>query len=252
MQQDRDESRGELLSHEQTLRLLKKVKEGDERAKELLVTKNIALVKSVVKRFLGRNLDYDDLFQLGCMGLVKAIINYDMSYNVRFSTYAVPLIMGEIRRFLRDDGAFKVARPVKELYSKAVAAAQRLGTQFGREPTVEEIAAELGCSREEIAQCFEAARMPVSLNAPLQDEGGRELTLDDCIGSEDKSELALNRVMLRELLSSLAPRERQVIFLRYFEDQTQSEIAAQLGISQVQVSRLESKIIKKLRDESGG
>ncbi len=247
--QPKDEPRNELLTHEETIALLKRVRLGDERAKELLVTRNIALVKSVVKRFLGRSLDYDDLYQLGCMGLIKAINNYDTSFNVRFSTYAVPLIMGEIRRFLRDDGAVKVARPVKELYSKAMSAAQRLSNQMGREASVEEIAAEVGCSKEDIAQSLEAARMPVSLNAPLQDEGGRELTLDDCIGGEDESEIALDRVMLKEMLRCLAPRERQVIFLRYFEDQTQSEIADKLGISQVQVSRLESKIIKKLRQD---
>ncbi len=240
------------MTHEQTLALLKRVKEGDESAKETLVCKNIALVKSVVKRFLGRNLDYDDLFQLGCMGLVKAIINYDTSYNVRFSTYAVPLILGEIRRFLRDDGAVKVARPVKELYVKAMGVSQKLSNQYGREASVEEIAAQIGCSKEEIVQSLEAARMPVSLNAPLQDEGGRELTLDDCIGKADESGIALDRVMLREMLQCLAPRERQVIFLRYFKDQTQSEIAARLGISQVQVSRLESKIIQKLREEAIG
>ena len=232
--------------------MLKRVRLGDETAKELLVTRNVALVKSVVKRFLGRSLDYDDLYQLGCMGLIKAINNYDTAFNVRFSTYAVPLIMGEIRRFLRDDGAVKVARPVKELYSKAMSAAQRLSNQMGREASVEEIAAEVGCTKEDIAQSLEAARMPVSLNAPLQDEGGRELTLDDCIGGEDESEGVLDRLMLRELLRCLAPRERQVIFLRYFKDQTQSEIADELGISQVQVSRLESKIIKKLRQDVTG
>ncbi len=247
--QQKDEPRHELLTHEQTLALLERVKEGDESAKEILVSKNVALVKSVVKRFLGRNLDYDDLYQLGCMGLIKAINNYDTSFNVRFSTYAVPLILGEIRRFLRDDGAVKVARPVKELYSKAMSAAQKLSIQIGREASVEEIASEVGCSKEEIAQSLEAARMPVSLNAPLQDEGGRELTLDDCIGGEDESNSTLDRLMLREMLQCLAPRERQVIFLRYFEDQTQSEIAIRLGISQVQVSRLESKIIKKLRQD---
>jgi RNA polymerase sporulation-specific sigma factor len=215
-----------------------------------LVQKNIALVKSVVKRFLGRNLDYDDLFQLGCMGLVKAIINYDPSFCVRFSTYAVPLILGEIRRFLRDDGAVKVARPVKELYARAMTVSQRLGSEFGREAKIEEIAEAIGCNKEDISQCLEAARMPVSLNAPLQDDGGKELTLDDCLGCEDNSERTIDRILLREMLGSLAPRERKVIFLRYFEDRTQSEIAAFLGISQVQVSRLESKIIKKLRGAS--
>ena len=252
MQKRKDESPRSLLTHEETVDLIARAQAGEECAKEELVVRNIALVKSVVKRFLGRNLDYDDLFQLGCMGLVKAINHYDASYGVRFSTYAVPLILGEIRRFLRDDGAVKVARPVKELYIRAMAAAQELSSELGVEPTVEQIAQRIGSTPEEIAVSMEAARMPVSLNAPLQDDGGREITLDDCIGGTDESEHALDRVMLREMLGSLSVRERQVIVLRYFQDQTQTQIAKQLGISQVQVSRLESKIIQKLREAATG
>ncbi len=239
------------LNYEQTRALLLRVKQGDDKAREDLVSHNIALVKSVVKRFLGRQLEYDDLFQLGCMGLVKAIDHYDPSYEVQFSTYAVPLIMGEIRRFLRDDGAVKVARPVKELYAKVLSASQRLSAQNGHEPSLEQIAHELQCEVEEITVAMEAARMPVSLNAPLQDSGGRELTLDDCLSGQDENEWILDRMLLQELLGQLPPRERQIIFLRYFKDQTQSQIAKQMGISQVQVSRMESKILQKLRQSAG-
>lgn len=239
-----------LLSHEETLLLLQQAKQGVEQAKEDLFTHNVALVKSVVKKFTGRA-DYDDLFQLGCMGLVKAINNYDASYNVRFSTYAVPLIMGEIRRFLRDDGIIKVSRPVKDLYSKAMVVKNKLSTQTGVEPGIDEIANELECDPEDIVQAMEAARMPASLNAAVREDSGNDIMLSDCIGVEDDSESAVDRVMLRELLTTLPPRERQIIVMRYFLEKTQTEIARQMGISQVQVSRMESKIMKKLRNAVG-
>ena len=238
-----------LLSHEETLALLKQAKAGDESAKETLYVRNIALVRSIVKRFVGRGVDYDDLYQLGCMGLVKAINNYDISFEVRFSTYAVPLIMGEIRRFLRDDGAVRVARPIKDLYAKAMATKEALSLQLGREPGVEEIAQALCCSAADISQAMDAARMPVSLYATVNDDGARELTLADCLDAGvDESKQTINRVLLQELLQSLPAQERQIILLRYFMEKTQSEIAQNLGISQVQVSRIESRIMKKLRE----
>lgn len=240
-----------LLSHEETLALLQQAKQGDEQAKESLFTHNVALVKSVVKKFTGRA-DYDDLFQLGCMGLVKAINNYDEAYNVRFSTYAVPLIMGEIRRFLRDDGIIKVSRPIKDLYSKAMMTKQRLAAQSGTEPGIEEIAQELAVDAGDIVQAMEAARMPSSLNAAVHEDSGNDILLADCIGVEDDSSAAIDRVLLRELLTRLPVRERQVIIMRYFMEKTQTEIAKQLGISQVQVSRMESKIMKKLREAASG
>lgn len=239
-----------LLSHEETLNLLQQAQMGAEDAKEDLFTHNVALVKSVVKKFTGRA-DYDDLFQLGCMGLVKAINNYDEAYNVRFSTYAVPLIMGEIRRFLRDDGIIKVSRPVKDLYSKAMVVKNRLTARSGEEPGVEEIAKELGVDAEEIVQAMEAAKMPASLNASVREDSGNDILLADCIGVEDDSPSAVDRVMLGELLTTLPARERQIIVMRYFMEKTQTEIAKQLGISQVQVSRMESKIMRKLREAAG-
>lgn len=243
-----DRAEKNLALHEKTLSLLKKAQAGDETAREALVYEHTALVKSVVKRFLHRGYEYDDLFQLGCMGLVKAINGYQTAYNVRFSTYAVPLIMGEIRRFLRDDGAVKVARPVKQLYAKAIKYRREIAAQTGREPGIAEIAGALGCTPEEIALSMEAARQPASLQAPLNDENGRPLSLEHCLGASAKEdEMAIDRVLLRELIFHLAPRERQVILLRYFMDKTQTEVARVLGISQVQVSRLESKILKSMR-----
>ena len=243
-----DRAEANLELHTQSMALLDRAQAGDEDAKEALVKAHTALVKSVVKRFLGRGYEYDDLFQLGCMGLVKAINHYQKQYNVRFSTYAVPLIMGEIRRFIRDDGAIKVARPVKELYAKAMKFARQYAADTGHEPTIGEIAQALSSTPEEISLCMEAARKPASLQAPLSDDTGKPLALEDCLGATtEESEKATDRVLLRELLASLEPRERQVILLRYFMDKTQTDVAKVMNISQVQVSRLESKILKRMR-----
>ena len=247
-----DRAQANLALHTQSLALIERAQAGDEAAKEQLVQTHTALVKSVVKRFLGRGYEYDDLFQLGCMGLVKAINHYEAGYNVRFSTYAVPLIMGEIRRFIRDDGAVKVARPVKELYAKAMKFTREYAAETGREPTIGEIAEALECTPEEISVSMEAARRPASLQAPMSDEAGKPLALEDCLGTTEESDKAIDRVLLRELLATLAPRERQVILLRYFMDKTQTDVAKSLGISQVQVSRLESKILKNLRQAAEG
>ncbi|MDL2225485.1 SigB/SigF/SigG family RNA polymerase sigma factor [Eubacteriales bacterium OttesenSCG-928-M02] len=236
-----------IRSHEEIQALLALVREGDEGAKEQVFLSNVALVRSIVKRFLGHGYDYDDLYQLGCMGLVKAINNYDASYGVRFSTYAVPLIMGEIRRFLRDDGMIRVSRPVKDLYNKCMGIQQALYDKLGREPTMEELAIELHVTVEEIAFCMEAARMPISLTTPVSGEGGRELTLADSIADGDNTMDVVDRVVLKELLSSLPSNERTIIMMRYFMEKTQSEVAKVMGISQVQVSRMEAKIIKKMR-----
>lgn len=250
MQQDK-EPFAAILPHEELLPLLRSAKQGDEAARERVVLSNVALVRSIVKRYLGHGHDYDDLYQLGCMGLVKAINNYDEGYGVRFSTYAVPLIMGEIRRFLRDDGAIRVARPVKDLYSRCVSLSQGMYERLGREPTLEELAAELSVSREEIAFAMDAARMPISIHAPVMGDGGRELTVGDSIPVKDNTDGVINRVLIKEMLSTLAGNERQIIVMRYLMEKTQSEVAKTMGISQVQVSRMESRIIKKMRQAAG-
>ena len=237
------------LEHEEVLRLLKRSQAGDEEAKERIYLCNIALVRSVVKRFLSHDYEYDDLFQLGCMGLVKAINNYDESYGVRFSTYAVPLIMGEIRRFLRDDGMIRVSRPVKALYAKVMNARQELYEVYSREPTIQELAQHLQAQPEEINAAMEAARMPLSLHSPLQEKNGsKELTIGDSIGEEDQTAEIIDRVMLKEILTELPVRERKLIVMRYLMEKTQTEVAKSMGISQVQVSRMEAKIILKMRN----
>lgn len=238
------------LTNEETKELIRCAQQGDTGAQERLTLYNTALVKSIVKRYLNRQVEYDDLFQIGCMGLVKAIRNFDLSYDVRFSTYAVPMIAGEIKRFLRDDGMIKVSRSLKELAAQAAAARERLSVERGRDVGVSEIAAELGVDAEEVAAALEAARPHMSIYEPAYGDNSDALMLDHVQDGADEMGDTLNRVLLKELLGTLEPRERTIIMLRYFSDKTQNEIAVQMGISQVQVSRLESKILQKLRERA--
>ena len=238
------------LTNEETKELIRRAQEGDAGAQERLTLCNTVLVKSIVKRYLNRQVEYDDLFQIGCMGLVKAIRNFDLSYDVRFSTYAVPMIAGEIKRFLRDDGMIKVSRSLKELAAQAAAAREKLSAERGRDVGVSEIAAELGVDAEEVAAALEAARPHMSIYEPAYGDNSDALMLDHVQDGADEMGDTLNRVLLKELLGTLEPRERTIIMLRYFSDKTQNEIAVQMGISQVQVSRLESKILQKLRERA--
>ena len=238
-----------LLSHEETMALIKKAQDGDEDAKEVLVRKNIALVKSLVKKFLNRGHEYEDILQLGCIGLIKAIQNYDPAYNVRFSTYAVPMIMGEIKRFLRDDGMIKVSRSIKELVSKSAVARENLKGSLGREPTIQEIAEAVETTPEEIVYAMEAVRTPASIyDVIYEDEDSPILLIDKISEESSEAEDAMDRATLKDLLSKLDKRERTIIIMRYFRDRTQSEIADMLGISQVQVSRIEKKVLTKMRE----
>ncbi len=234
-----------LLSHEQTLQLIAAAQNGDEQAKEELIEKNIPLVKSIVKGYLGRGTEYEDLFQLGSLGLLKAILHYDASFEVRFSTYAVPLISGEIKRFLRDDGPIKVSRVLRENAAKAYRAAEQLKKELGREPTTAELAKAAGMTEEDLIECTDASRAPLSIDEPLNEDSDATL-LDTLSVSED--EHTINRLLIRQLLAQFSPRERQVIMLRYFGDKTQSQIAALIGVSQVQVSRILKSSLQKLRD----
>lgn len=239
------------LKHEEALRLLALAKEGDESAQELLVKRNIALVKSIIKKYLNRGVDYDDLFQIGCLGLVKAIENYDPAYQVRFSTYAVPMIAGEVKRYLRDDGMVKVSRSLKELAIKVAAAQEKLNLRFGREAGIMEIAEETGADPGDIVMALEASRPHASIYDPVYGDDSDACVMDKLASDEDCESGIVNRILLKELLSQLDPRERQLIMMRYFMNKTQSDTAKELGVSQVQVSRLESKILKKLRDVAG-
>ena len=235
---------------DETMRLIQMAHEGDKAARDRLVEDNVGLVWSIVRRFAGRGHELEDLFQIGSIGLLKAIDKFDLSFDVRFSTYAVPMITGEIKRFLRDDGMIKVSRSVKELGMKVGAARESLSGSLGREPTIEEIAGELKVSREEVAASLEAGAEVESLYRPFGKNDGQELCLMDRLEEkEDAEETLLNRMVLRELISELGPKEREIIIRRYFYNQTQSVIAADLDISQVQVSRLEKKILRQMREK---
>ena len=232
-----------------TLALIQKSHEGDEEARAKLVQENTGLVWCVVKRFSNRGTEVEDLFQIGNIGLLKAIDKFDMSYEVKFSTYAVPMISGEIKRFLRDDGMIKVSRSLKELAYKAYLCQEELQEKWGREPTVTEIAAQLHVDPEELMMAFEASGEIESLHKPIYQNDGQEIQLLDKIPQkEEEEENVMNHMLLKELLSGLNKKERQIIYLRYFADRTQSQIGEELGISQVQVSRMEKKILQRMRE----
>ncbi len=234
-----------------TIALIRKSHDGDKAAREQLVEENIGLIWCVVKRFCGRGTEAEDLFQIGCIGLLKAIDKFDLSYDVRFSTYAVPMISGEIKRFLRDDGMIKVSRSMKELSGRSRQVREELTGRLGREPTLEEISRELGIGREEIVQAMEAGSEVESLYRPVHQKEGSEIRLLDKIEEKEKKEdKILDRMMLGQLLDMLNPEERKLIYLRYFEEQTQSDVGKIMGISQVQVSRLEKKILENMRKMS--
>ena len=234
-----------------TIALIKKSHDGDKEAREQLVEENVGLVWCVVKRFYGRGTDAEDLFQIGSIGLLKAIDKFDLSYDVKFSTYAVPMISGEIKRFLRDDGMIKVSRSLKELAYKSVQAREKLTDRLGREPSLEELAEETGAEKEEIVQAMEAGGEVESLYRPIHQKEGSEIRLLDRIEErERREEKILDTMVLKQLLETLDAQERQLIYLRYFADRTQSDVGKIMGISQVQVSRMEKRIIENLRRKS--
>lgn len=234
---------------DETIKLIVMAHEGDKAARDRLVMDNVGLVWSIVRRFNGRGCELEDLFQIGSIGLIKAIDKFDISYDVRFSTYAVPMITGEIKRFLRDDGIIKVSRSIKEMGIKVSAARESLSGSLGREPTLEELAGAVGTSKEEVAASLEAGAQVESLYAPTSSGEENNLSLLDRISDEKReNEELLDRIVLGELLKSLDGKEREIIIRRYFYNQTQTQIAEILGISQVQVSRMEKKILKQMRD----
>lgn len=232
-----------------TIALIRKSHAGDERAKAQLVEENVGLVWCIVKRFYNRGAEPEDLFQIGSIGLLKAIDKFDLSYDVKFSTYAVPMISGEIKRFLRDDGMIKVSRSLKELAYKAFGCQEELRRKWGRDPTLGEIAEELAVDREELAAAIEASAEVESLHKTIYQKDGHEIPLMDKLEEkEEREEEMLNHMLLGELLKHLDKDERQLIYLRYFANKTQAEVGKQLGISQVQVSRTEKRILKRMRE----
>lgn len=233
---------------EHTLALIEKAHGGDKEARETLVEENMGLVYTIARRFGGRGHEPEDLVQIGSIGLLKAIDKFDTSFDVRFSTYAVPMISGEIKRFLRDDGMIKVSRSLKETAGKACMAREILEKRNGREPTLEEISVEIGAAREDIVLAMESAAEVESLHKTIyQGDGSAILLMDRLEERRNPNEELLNSMLLRGLLEGLPETERTLICLRYFEEKTQTEVAERLGISQVQVSRYEKKILRKLR-----
>lgn len=229
---------------------IQKAHQGDKTARDQLVMDNMGLVWSIARRFKGRGYELEDLFQIGSIGLLKAIDKFDLSYEVRFSTYAVPMITGEIKRFLRDDGMIKVSRSIKEMGLRVKNAREALCGSLGREPTVEEIAGEIGVTREEVAVSMEAAAEVESLYKTIGSGDEKNLCLMDKIEDQhEKQEELLNRMVLEKLIGQLGEKEREIIVRRYFKNETQTQVASALDISQVQVSRLEKKILKRMREQ---
>lgn len=229
--------------------LLKKVQQGDSKAADELVTNNMGLVYSVVSRFLNRMHDTEDLIQIGAIGLIKAVKKFDCSFGVQFSTYAVPMIIGEIKRFLRDDGAIKVSRRIKENAAKGRRAEEALRTRLGRNPSITEISDECGISEEDLIEAFESSAVPESLQLGVNDENSVQKI--ELLISDDTEEKIIDRVFIKEALAGLSEREKNIIMMRYYRGKTQSEIARMIGVSQVQVSRLEKKALKQIRENAG-
>lgn len=231
-----------------TLTLIEMSHKGDKQARETLVEENMGLVYSIVKRFAGRGHEMEDLVQIGSIGLIKAIDKFDTSFEVKFSTYAVPMISGEIKRFLRDDGMIKVSRSLKETASKAYMTKEVLEKRNGREPTLEEISREIGATQEDIILAMESAAEVESLYKTIYQGDGNDIFLMDKLEEKhNANEELINHIVLEELLDKLDEEELQLIRLRYFEEKTQIQVAEVMGMSQVQVSRFEKKILKKLR-----
>jgi len=237
-----------MLGNDEIKALIQKAQSGDKMAKEVILEHNLNLVRSVVHRFTNRGYEWDDLFQIGCIGLIKAIERFDMKFEVQFSTYAVPMIIGEIRRFMRDDNPIKVSRPVKELAYRVHRTQEKLQGLLGREPTITEVAADLLLAPQEIVAALEAVQSPASLYANVfHNDGDSVLLLDQIKYTDGQDSIYFEKLALMEVLSRLPVKERGIIQLRFFEDRTQAEIGEIIGLSQVQVSRIEKNALKLIR-----
>ena len=236
---------------EHTLALIEKAHEGDKAARDTLAEENMGLVWSMVRRFANRGVEMEDLFQIGSIGLLKAVDKFDMSYDVKFSTYAVPMIIGEIKRYLRDDGILKVSRSLKENHYRIYQVREALTRRLEREPTTGEMAAEMGISIEELVMTMESGAEVESLHKTIYQGEGTEISLMDKLPEkENRQEKALDRIFLEEILGTLEAKERRLIYMRYFQNMTQMEIAHELGVSQVQVSRMEKRILRSLQESA--
>lgn len=230
------------------LELVKKAQSGDEHAKEVLLIENSSLIKSVIKRFRDKGVDYDDLYQLGCLGFLKAIKNFNPEFEVKFSTYVVPLVIGEIKRFMRDDGSIKVSRALKSLNLSINKYVEDYFKEHKEKPSIANIAGNLGVDQQDVVMAMEASKMPVSLYAPIEGDSN-DLLVIDRFDSEKNDDKLFDNLIIKEMVDKLCDRDKMIILMRYFYDKTQSEIAKKLGISQVQVSRLENKILEGLRSK---
>lgn len=237
-----------ILNNEQKKILFDKILQGDDVAKQEYIYGNLRLVLSVIQRFSNRGEHMDDLFQVGCIGLIKAINNFDINQGVKFSTYAVPMIIGEVRRYLRDNNSIRVSRSLRDTAYKALQVKERLTTEKSKEPTIEEIAKELGIPKEEVVQALDAIQDPISLFEPVYHDGGDALFVMDQV-SDDKSkdDLWLENISINEAMKRLNSREKHILNLRFFEGKTQMEVSNEIGISQAQVSRLEKSALKHMR-----
>lgn len=235
---------------DRTLELIKLAQAGDEHAKDIIVKENMGLIWSIVKRFVNRGYEAEDLFQIGSIGLLKCIDKFDLNYDVKFSTYAVPMIMGEIKRFMRDDGMIKVSRPLKEMATKAKYAREAIIQRDGREPTINELAESINVSSEELALAMEAGMEVESLYSTIyQGDGSPIFLIDKLEQTEVCDDNVVDMIALKQIINQLNAKERQIIIMRYFHDKTQSQVAKIIGISQVQVSRIEKKVLQSIREK---
>ena len=243
-----DTSKLPVLKEAEKEKLLREVKNGSDSARQELINGNLRLVLSVIQRFTGRGENLDDLFQVGCIGLMKAIDNFDISQNVRFSTYAVPMIIGEIRRYLRDNNAIRVSRSIKDTAYKAMQAKERLAAKTQREPTVQEIAKELEIPTEDVVIALESVVNPISLYDPVYSDGGDTIYVLDQVGDNNDDSNWLDEIALKEAIKGLSPREKNILQLRFMQGKTQMEVSKEIGISQAQVSRLEKGALEKIKN----
>ena len=238
-----------VLKNEETMELLRRTKAGDQEARRELIEGNLRLVLSVIQRFAGRGENADDLFQVGCIGLIKAIDNFDPTQQVRFSTYGVPMIVGEVKRYLRDNNAVRVSRSIRDLAYHSMQAREELQKRDGREPKISEIAVQVGASPENVAMALESAVAPTSLYEPVFSDGEDSFSVMDQLRDKTSEESWISDMMFRDTVRALSPRERRIIALRYLGGKTQTEVAKEIGISQAQVSRLEKGALCQIREQ---
>lgn len=242
-------SKLKVLKEKEKMELLRKIREGDKNARNELINGNLRLVLSVIQRFTNRGENLDDLFQVGCIGLIKAIDNFDVSQNVRFSTYAVPMIIGEIRRYLRDNNSVRVSRSLRDTAYHAMQIKERLTNENQKEPTVEEIAKEMNIKKEEVVMALEAIVEPVSLYEPLYNDGGDTIYVMDQVGDSNSDDNWIDEIVFKQSIEKLSDREKKILSMRFMQGKTQTEVAKEIGISQAQVSRLEKSAINNIKNK---